>query len=126
MAIAALLLAAEAHGLGAIYLGGIRRPTVSAGPSTLRPICGITASSASAIRPTPRLSRIAARSTTCWILIAAPIPVRVFHADIRPHLWSLEQLADFRDSYFGTKDCILTDAHLHVDSDARFSPKFGT
>lgn len=122
--IGALLLAAEAHGLGAIYLGGIRRPS------------GI----AKALGVPPYLRSF---GLVCvgWRDDDPPSPNRRpvddvlsfnefkrtrerYPADIRPHRWKLSQIADFRDKLLWYKGLHIDGKTLHVNSDARFSPKF--
>ena len=123
MAIAALLFAAEAHGLGAIYLGGIRSPDgvrkAVAAPAHLKNY-GVVCVGYPADDP-PAPNRRAVKDVldyNCYV----PRRKR-FHADIRPHLWRLEQMADFRDKLLWYKGLHFDGMTLHVDSDTRFSPK---
>ena len=122
MAIYALLLAAEAEGLGSLYLGGIRVPrglaeAVGAPPflENLGLVClGYRADTPPA---PPRRPLDEVLSYNRCDLRAPHFP-----ADIRPHLWSLRQLADFREKLLWYKGIGIDAQTLHVNPDPRFSP----
>jgi FMN reductase (NADPH) len=124
MAAYGLLLAAEAEGVGAIYLGGIRNPKGAARALGAPPgwqnfgfVCmGFRADDP----PAPHARPVA--DVISWNHFDRPL--KRFHQDIRPHLWSLEQLADFRDKLLWYKGVAIDGRTLHVDPDARFSAKF--
>lgn len=124
MAIGALLLAAEAQGLGAIYLGGIRRP------SGIGKALGV-----------PAYLKCFGLVCVGWKDDDPPAPNRRlvqdvltfnafnqlherYRADIRPHLWTFEQIADFRDKLLWYKGVHIDGKTLHVDAEVRFSPIF--
>jgi nitroreductase/SAM-dependent methyltransferase len=123
MAIAALMFAAKAHGLGAIYLGGIRSPEgirkVVGAPAYLKNYGVVCVGYPDDNPPAP--NRRPVREVLDYDRFVAR-PKR-FHADIRPHLWSLAQIADFRDKLLWYKGLHLDGMTLHVDSDPRFSLK---
>lgn len=123
MAIAALLFAAEAHDLGAIYLGGIRVPDgirkAVGAPAYLKNF-GVVCIGYPDDSPPPPGRRPVEDVLDFNTYTARP---KRFHADIRPHLWSLEQTADFRDKLLWYKGLHIDAMTLHVDCDPRFSPK---
>ena len=124
MAIAALLFAAEAHGLGAIYIGGIRRPdgvrrAVKA-PPFLQNFGVVCVGYRDDDPPAPLRRPVDEVMEFNGCFRHRPR----FFPDIRPHLWKLPQLADFRDRLLWYKGVHIDGRTLHVDSDARFSPKF--
>lgn len=124
MAIAALLFSAEAHGLGAIYIGGIRRPDgvrQAVGAPPFLQCLGVVCVGYRDDDPPAPLRR-AAGEVMEYNRCRVDRPR--FYADIRPHLWSLPQLADFRDRLLWYKGLHIDGRTLHVDPDARFSPKF--
>ncbi|MEM6821023.1 MAG: nitroreductase family protein [Verrucomicrobiota bacterium] len=124
MAIYGLLLAAEAEGVGSIYLGGIRSPRgcekALGAPSYWKNygfICmGYRADDPPA--PIPR------KPQEVISYNEFSLKEKRFHMDIRPHLWSLSQLADFRDKLIWYKGIAIDGKTLHVDPDTRFSSKF--
>lgn len=124
IAISGLLLAAEAHGLGAIYLGGIRRPSgigkALGVPRFLQCFGLVCVGWRDDDPPSPNHRPVAdvLDVNTCTRTRAR------FHADIRPHLWSVEQTADFRDKLLWYKGVHIDGKTLHVDSDARASALF--
>jgi len=124
MTIGAILLAAEAHGLGAIYLGGIRRPAGIAKalgvPHYLRSFGLVCVGWRDDDPPSPN------RRPVGDVLSFNEFnrPRERYHADIRPHLWKLSQTADFRDKLLWYKGVHIDGKTLHVDSDPRFSSKF--
>ncbi len=124
LAIAALLMAAEANGLGAIYLGGIRNPDglrkALGAPAHLKNFGVVCLGYRDDDPPAPNRRPV---SEVLDFNAFTPRPKR-FHADIRPHLWSLEQIADFRDKLLWYKGIHIDGKTLHVDSDLRFSAKF--
>ncbi len=124
MTLGALLLAAEAHGLGAIYLGGIRRPSGIAKalgvPSYLRSFGLVCVGYRDDDPPSPNRRPVGDVLSFNEFKLAH----ERYHADIRPHLWKLSQIADFRDKLLWYKGVHIDGKTLHVDSDARFSPKF--
>lgn len=123
MAISALLFAAEAHGLGAIYLGGIRVPDgirrAVGAPPHLKNFGVVCVGYRDDAPPAPNRRPV---EEVLDFNRFTPRPPR-FHADIRPHLWSLRQTADFRDKLLWYKGIHLDGMTLHVDSDPRFSPR---
>lgn len=124
IAIGALLLAAEAHGLGAIYLGGIRKPSGIAkalgAPRCLRCFGLVCVGWRDDDPPAPNRRPVADVLDINTCTRTRPR----FHADIRPHLWSLGQLADFRDKLLWYKGVHIDGKTLHVDPDTRSSPVF--
>jgi nitroreductase/SAM-dependent methyltransferase len=124
MSIYGLLLAAEAEGVGAIYLGGIRNPKGAARALGAPPgwqnfgfVCmGFRADDP----PAPGARPV--EDVVSWNRFDRPL--KRFHQDIRPHLWSIGQLADFRDKLLWYKGIAIDGRTLHVDPDDRFSPKF--
>jgi nitroreductase/SAM-dependent methyltransferase len=124
MAIYALLLAAEAEGVGAIYLGGIRRPKGIAeavgAPSFLENLGVVCLGYRDDAPPAPP------HRPVDEVLHYNRCDLRQprFLADIRPHLWSLRQLADFRDKLLWYKGIGIDAKVLHVNPDERFSPAF--
>lgn len=124
MALYAMLLAAEEEGLGAIYLGGIRNPSGIAkalnAPPFLTNVGVICLGHKADHPPTPP------RRPVDEILSFEQCDLKRphFHADIRPHLWNLRQLADFRDKLIWYKGVHIDGLTLHADPDARFSPKY--
>ena len=124
IAIGGLLLAAEAHGLGAIYLGGIRKPAgigkALGVPPFLRCFGLVCVGWRDDDPPSPnhRTVEDVLEFDTCTITRPR------FHADIRPHLWSLAQTADFRDKLLWYKGVHIDGKTLHVDPDARASALF--
>ena len=122
--IGAILLAAEAHGLGAIYLGGIRRPAGIAKalgvPPYLRSFGLVCVGWRDDDPPSP--NRRPVEDVLSFNEFA--LPRERYHADIRPHLWKLSQIADFRDKLLWYKGVHIDGKTLHVDSDPRFSQKF--
>lgn len=124
MAMYAMLLAAEVEGVGAIYLGGIRRPKGVAqavgAPDYLTNIGVICMGHKDDSPPVPNrrpLNEVLSYN-------ACDLKEKHFHADIRPHLWSLAQLADFREKLSWYKGVHIDGSTLHVNSDVRFSSKF--
>lgn len=123
MAIYGLLLAAESEGIGAIYLGGIMEPpgvakAVNAPPflQNLGIVClGYRADDPPApnIRPVEEVISY----NTC------KMKEPLCHPDIRPHVWKLRQLADFRDKLLWYKGIGIDAKTLHVNPDPRLSPK---
>ncbi|MGI6300389.1 MAG: nitroreductase family protein [Verrucomicrobiota bacterium] len=124
MAIYSILLAAEAEGVGAIYLGGIRSPAgvekaLDAPPflKNLGVVClgyGLDEPPAPNHRPVEEI-----------LTYNGCVGVeKRFHHDIRPHLWRLNQLADFRDKLLWYKGVAIDGKTLHVDPDERASRKF--
>lgn len=124
MTIGALLLAAEAHGLGAIYLGGIRRPAGIAKalgmPAYLRSFGLVCVGYRDDEPPAPPRRPVADVLSFNRFDLAQ----ERYHSDIRPHLWKLSQLADFRDKLLWYKGIHIDGKTLHVDAEVRFSPKF--
>lgn len=124
MALYAMLLAAEEEGLGAIYLGGIRRPTGIAealnAPPHLTNV-GVICLGHPADNP-PRPSHRSIDEIISYNQCDLEKPH--FLADIRPHLWDLQQLADFRDKLTWYKGVHIDGRTLHTDPDARFSDKY--
>ena len=124
IAIGTLLLAAEAHGLGAIYLGGIRRPSgigkALGVPAYLKCFGLVCVGWKDDEPPAPN------RRPVQDVLTFNAFGLRHerYHADIRPHLWTLEQIADFRDKLLWYKGVHVDGKTLHVDADVRFSPLF--
>jgi nitroreductase/ubiquinone/menaquinone biosynthesis C-methylase UbiE len=124
MALYAMLLAAEEEGLGAIYLGGIRNPSGIAkalnAPPFLTNVGVICLGHKADTPPCPP------RRPVDGILSYEQCDLKHphFHADIRPHLWSLRQLADFRDKLVWYKGVHIDGLTLHADPDARFSDKY--
>ncbi len=124
LAIGGLLLAAEAHGLGAIYLGGIRKPAgisrALGAPAFLRCFGLVCVGWRDDDPPAPNRRPVAdvLEFNTCTKTRPR------FHADIRPHRWSLVQTADFRDKLLWYKGVHIDGKTLHVDPDARSSPLF--
>ncbi len=124
IAIGGLLMAAEAHGLGAIYLGGIRKPSgigkaLGAAPF-LRCFGLVCVGWRDDDPPAPNRRPVADVLEFDACTRARPR----FHADIRPHLWSLAQTADFRDKLLWYKGVHIDGKTLHVDPDLRYSPVF--
>ncbi len=123
MATYGLLLAAEAEGLGAIYLGGIRDPRGcerSLGAPAYWKNYGYVCLGYRADSPPAPIPR-AARNVVSYNQFQ--LPEKRFHMDIRPHLWSQTQLADFRDKLIWYKGIAIDGKTLHVDPDPRFSKK---
>lgn len=124
IAIGALLLAAEAHGLGAIYLGGIRKPSGIAkalgAPACLRCFGLVCVGWRDDDPPAPDRRPVA----DVFDVNACTRTRPRFHADIRPHLWSFGQLADFRDKLLWYKGVHIDGKTLHVDADPRASQLF--
>jgi len=124
MAIYALLLATEAEGLGGIYLGGIRRPSGVAkavgAPSYLTNLGLIAVGHKAEDGPMPPRRDVSdiISYNTC------DLREKHYHADIRPHLWSLSQIADFRAKLTWYKGVHIDGKTLHVDPDTRFSEKY--
>lgn len=119
-----LLLAAEAHGVGAIYLGGIRNPrgaNKALGVPSYWANYGYVCLGHRADNPPAPIPR-EAREVISWNRY--DLPEKRYHMDIRPHLWSLTQLADFRDKLLWYKGIAIDGKTLHVDPDPRFSRKF--
>lgn len=124
IAIATLLYAAEAHGLGATYLGGIRKPDgvrqAVGAPAWMKNYGVVVVGYRDDDPPAPNRRPV---ETVLDFNAFTPKKAR-YHADIRPHLWKLDQLADFRDKLLWYKGVHIDGLTLHVDSDPRFSPKF--
>ncbi len=122
--IGALLLAAEALGLGAIYLGGIRRPSGIAKalgvPPYLRSFGLVCVGYRDDDPPSPNRRPVGDVLNFNEFRLAH----ERYHADIRPHRWKLSQIADFRDKLLWYKGVHIDGKTLHVDADVRFSPKF--
>ena len=122
--IGTLLIAAEAHGLGAIYLGGIRRPDgirrAVGAPAHLRNFGVVCIGYRDDDPPSPNHRPV----VDVVSYNGCNRPLARFHADIRPHLWSVGQLADFRDKLLWYKGVHIDGSTLHVDSDPRFSRKY--
>jgi nitroreductase/SAM-dependent methyltransferase len=124
MATYGLLLAAEAEGLGAIYLGGIRNPKgacIALGVPSFWANYGFVCLGYRADQPPAPIPRPVASVIS---YNQYDLPEKRYHMDIRPHLWSLSQLADFRDKLLWYKGIAIDGKTLHVDPDARFSRKF--
>lgn len=124
MALYAMLLAAEKEGVGAIYLGGIRNPSGIAKALNAPPFLtnvGVICIGHKADNPP-----VPPRRSVDEILSFEQCNLKKphFHADIRPHLWSLRQLADFRDKLIWYKGVHIDGLTLHADPDARFSDKY--
>jgi nitroreductase/SAM-dependent methyltransferase len=124
MTIGALLLAAEAHGLGAIYLGGIRRPSgigkALGVPPYLKCFGLVCVGWRDDNPPSPNRRPVQDVLT----FNSFNLPHERYRADIRPHLWTLEQIADFRDKLLWYKGVHIDGKTLHVDAAVRFSPLF--
>ena len=122
--IATLLLAAETLGLGAIYLGGIRKPDgirkAVGAPPWLKNYGLVCIGYRDDAPPAPNHRPVADVLDYNRFTLAH----NRYHADIRPHLWKLSQLADFRDKLLWYKGVHIDAKTLHVDSDVRASPKF--
>ena len=122
--IGTLLLAAEAHGLGAIYLGGIRRPDgirkAVGAPPWARCFGLVCVGYPDDQPPAPNRRPVG----DVLSFNGFSLPHERYHADIRPHRWNLAQIADFRDRLLWYKGVHLDGKTLHVDSDTRCSPKF--
>jgi nitroreductase len=119
-----LLLAAEAEGIGAIYLGGIRNPkgaNRALGVPSYWSNYGFVCLGYRADNPPAPIPREAASVIS---YNRYDLPEKRYHMDIRPHLWSLTQLADFRDKLLWYKGIAIDGKTLHVDPDPRFSRKF--
>lgn len=124
MSISALLLAAEAYGLGAIYLGGIRRPAgigkALGVPNYLKCFGLVCVGWRDDAPPSPNHRS----SAEVLSLNTFNLPHRRFPADIRPHLWNVAQIADFRDKLLWYKGVHIDGKTLHVDADTRVSQLF--
>ncbi|MFA6173572.1 MAG: nitroreductase family protein [Kiritimatiellales bacterium] len=124
MALYAMLMAAEEEGVGAIYLGGIRNPSGIAralnAPPFLTNVGVICLGHKADNPPCPP------RRPVDEILSHEQCDLKRphFHADIRPHLWDLRQLADFREKLIWYKGVHIDGLTLHADPDARFSDKY--
>ncbi len=122
--IGTLLLAAEAMGLGAIYLGGIRKPDgirkAVGAPTHLKNFGLVCIGYRDDDPPAP--NRRPVEHVLSYNRFT--LPHERYHADIRPHLWKLSQVADFRDKLLWYKGVHIDAKTLHVDSDVRSSPKF--
>jgi len=123
MAIYGLLLAAEAEGLGAIYLGGIMDPKGAAkaveAPAHLQNLGIVCLGYRADEPPAPNIRPV---DEVISYNICGPVKKRC-HPDIRPHVWTLDQLADFRDKLLWYKGIGIDAKTLHVNPDPRFSPK---
>ncbi len=124
MAVYGVLLAAEAEGVGAIYLGGIRSPrgvakAVGAPPHMQN--LGLICLGYRADNP-PAPNRRAPADVISYNHFPPTLPY--CHPDIRPHVWKLRQLADFRDKVLWYKGVGFDAKTLHVNPDPRHSPKF--
>lgn len=123
MASYGILLAAEAEGLGAIFLGGIRSPAGVAraldAPEHMQNLGLICLGYRDDVPPSPHSRRVEEVISFDRFPPAQPrcLP------DIRPHLWSLPQLSDFRDKILWYKGIGVDGKTLHVNPDPRFSPK---
>lgn len=123
MAVYAMLLAAEAEGLGAIYLGGIMDPAGVArsvgAPSPLRNLGIVCLGYRDDDPPAPNIRDLddVLSYNTCEPAERRCLP------DVRPEAWSLAQLADFRDKLLWYKGIGIDAKTLHVNPDPRFSPK---
>lgn len=123
MAIQNMLLMAEAMGLGAIYLGGIRNPrgmekALNAPPflQNLGVIClGYRADNPP--KPRHRSVEDIISYDKCAFQEAN------FLNDIRPEKWNYKQLADFREQLLWYKGIGIDARVKHVDSAPRFSLK---
>lgn len=121
MASYGMLLAAEAEGLGAIFLGGIRKPAgiekAVGAPSFLKNlglIClGYSDDDAPLVMSRPVDDVISYN--------VCDLKKGRCHHDIRPHKWSLTQLADFREKILWYKGIGIDGQLLHVDNEPRFS-----
>ncbi len=124
MAIYGLLLAAEAEGLGAIYLGGIRSPRGVAAalhaPEHLQNF-GLVCLGYRDDEPAVPERRSVDEVISFNAVGGAD---KLCHPDIRPHVWKLRQLADFREKILWYKGIGIDGKTLHVNPDPRFSPKF--
>ena len=124
MALYAMLLAAEEENLGAIYLGGIRRPVGIAkalgAPPNLTNVGVICVGHKADTPPCPHHRSVDEIISYNHCDLKKPH----FLADIRPHLWTLRQLADFRDKLTWYKGVHIDGRTLHTDPDPRFSDKY--
>lgn len=124
LAIGNILLAAEAEGLGAIYLGGIRNPSGVAqaveAPDYLVNLGVIAIGNKGGEPPSPPRRPLA----EVLSYNRCDLPEKHFPADIRPHLWSLRQLADFRAKLIWYKGVHVDALTLHANPDQRLSPIF--
>jgi len=122
--IATLLLAAEAHGLGAIYLGGIRRPSGIAkaigAPPYMRCFGLVCVGWRDDDPPAPLRRNV----SDVLSMNGFTLSKERYRADIRPHLWTLSQVADFRDKLLWYKGVHIDANTLHVDPDRRCSHLF--
>ncbi len=118
-----ILLAAEAEGLGAIYLGGIQNPAGMAraldAPSHLRNLGVICVGYSDDDPPEP--PRRSVEEVAHWNTLEG-LRKRC-HPDIRPHVWSLEQLSDFREKVLWYKGVAFDAKTLHSNPDQRFSKR---
>jgi nitroreductase/ubiquinone/menaquinone biosynthesis C-methylase UbiE len=124
MALYAMLLAAEAEDIGAIYLGGIRKPAgvsdAVGAPSYLKNVGIICIGHKDDTPPAP--NHRPPEHIIDWERCS--LPEKRFHADIRPHLWNWRQIADFREKLLWYKGVHIDGATLHVDPDNRYSPMY--
>jgi len=122
--IGTLLLAAEAHALGAIYLGGIRRPSgigkAVGAPPYMRCFGLVCVGWRDDDPPSPNRREVA----DVLNMNRFALSQERYRADIRPHLWTLRQIADFRDKLLWYKGVHIDACTLHVDPDRRLSPLF--
>jgi len=118
-----ILLAAEAEGLGAIYLGGIQNPAGMAraldAPEHLRNLGVICVGYRDDDPPEP--PRRSFEEVTHWNTLKGL--KKKCHPDIRPHVWSLDQLGDFREKVLWYKGVAFDAKTLHSNPDQRFSKR---
>lgn len=123
MAIYAILLAAEAQGLGAIYLGGIMDPRgieqAVAAPAHLQNLGLICIGYPADSPPAPPARNV---DDVLSYNQCRPVPPLCV-PDVRPRAWNLRQLADFRDKILWYKGVAFDGRTVHVNPDPRFSPK---
>ena len=119
----AILQAAEAEGLGAIYLGGIQHPpgiaTALNAPPHLKNLGVICVGYRDDDPPKPPRRRT--DEVVHWNTLEG-CPKRS-HPDIRPHVWRFDQLADFREKVLWYKGVGFDAATFHVNPDTRISKK---
>jgi SAM-dependent methyltransferase len=116
-----ILLAAEAEGLGAIYLGGVQNPMgiaeVLGAPEHLRNLGVICVGYPDDDPPAP--PRRTVDEVTHWNTLKGL--KRKCHPDIRPHVWTFEQLSDFREKVLWYKGVGFDARTFHTSPDPRFS-----
>ena len=123
MAIQNMLLMAEAMGLGAIYLGGIRNPKgmekALNAPEFLQNLGVICLGYRQDNPPKPRHRSVddVISYDNCTFQTAN------FLNDIRPEKWDFKQLADFREQLLWYKGIGIDARVKHVDCSPRYSAK---